>query len=123
MSRWRRRSRRFLVRSGLVLGLMLGGAGCKWLSGSPALNATGVVLADPEEMPQLGGFGVWIKHDGLHFGSDNHRIDAVPMRTPFKIGRGVDRRFLKAGRRAAFKYRELSGRGFPFELIEAHSAP
>jgi hypothetical protein len=89
----------------------------------PTFEATGVIASEPGDIAGLGGPGVWIRHDGLHFSRDGKKYDAAPMRTPFRLSRGVNTTILKPGRRVTFKYRERRGlsRDFPFELVEVRS--
>jgi hypothetical protein len=107
----------------LAVCVALVAAGCSRLV-PPTFEATGVVVSEPVNINGLGGPGVWIKHDGLHFTRDGQTYDAVPMRTPFRLPRGTASSALKVGRKVAFKYRERRGLSpdFPFELVEVRSS-
>lgn len=85
------------------------GPTCSRSAPTDAQEASGTLASMPEDIPGLGGRGVWIVHDGLYVDAD--RLD--PMRTPFKLLDPIlgD---LKVGDRVVFTYQPLPREPFPF---------
>jgi hypothetical protein len=104
--------RRRLVRIAACLPVLLAGvllAGCSRRRGGFA-EASGTLASMPQEIPELRGRGVWIRHDGLYVGAEK----AEPMRAPFELAGDLPGD-LKVGDRVVFKFRPRPALGFPFE--------
>jgi hypothetical protein len=104
-----------------VAATLLGALAC---DKRPIREGTGVVTDAVKELPELGGAGVWIRHDGLSLSlADGGVTRAEGMRAPFGLAAGVDRGLLVVGRKLAFRFRENRRHGPPFELVDVRPVP
>jgi hypothetical protein len=99
-----------------LLALFILASGC---GRQPTFPASGTLRSLPTDMPELGGKGVWIQHEGLTYESEGRSVQLDGMRAPFKVGMTFRLDGIGVNERVSFRFRPRGDvRGFPFEVTE-----